>query len=124
MRQRARPPEDISPTEFFTRWIGAAVAGDPARQAKLGDTRASIEFELTGGNPEPAGVYTVAIEPGGVVRGSAGAVEKPDLRVRVDVDTWRALNRGDISAPEALLRRRVHLSGSFLLALKLHLILG
>jgi hypothetical protein len=44
--------------------------------------------------------------------------------VRLGVDTWRALNRGDISAPEALLRRRVHIEGSFLLALKLHLILG
>ena len=40
------------------------------------------------------------------------------------VDTWRALNRGELSAPEALLRRKVHLAGDMLLALKLHLILG
>jgi putative sterol carrier protein len=44
--------------------------------------------------------------------------------VRVDVDTWRALNRGEISTPAALLRRRLHASGDLVLALKLHLILG
>ena len=31
---------------------------------------------------------------------------------------------GDLAAPEALLRRRLHMQGSFVLALKLHLILG
>jgi len=40
------------------------------------------------------------------------------------VQTWRALNRGEISAPEALLRRRLKISGNLVLALKLHLILG
>ena len=44
--------------------------------------------------------------------------------MRVDVDTWRALNRGEISTPAALLRRRLHASGDLVLALKLHLILG
>jgi putative sterol carrier protein len=42
----------------------------------------------------------------------------------VDVETWRALNRGELSAPEALLRRRLRISGNLVLALKLHLILG
>ncbi len=36
----------------------------------------------------------------------------------------RALNRGDIAAPEAMLRRRLQISGKLMLALKLHLILG
>ena len=42
----------------------------------------------------------------------------------IDVATWRQLNRGQISAPEALVRRRLKLSGNFVIALKLHLILG
>ena len=42
----------------------------------------------------------------------------------MDLETWRALNRGEIAAPEALLRRRLQISGKLLLALKLHVILG
>jgi len=118
--ERARPPEDIHPQEFFTRWVPDAVADDEGRRRRLGETCALVQFELEG---EGGGTYAVRIDAGRV-EGSAGPVEEPDLRVRVDVETWRALNRGEISAPEALLRRRIHIQGSFLLALKLHLILG
>jgi putative sterol carrier protein len=60
----------------------------------------------------------------GVMHGSAGPLAEAQLRVRTDVATWRELNRGEMSAPEAFLRRRVHLHGKLLLAVKLHLILG
>lgn len=120
MRERARPPEDITPEAFFTRWIVAAVAGDPDRRARLGETDAVVQFELTG---NPGGVYQVRIAAG-VVTGCVGPAAEPDLRVTLDEETWRALNRGSMSAPEALLRRRLHMHGNFLLALKLHLILG
>ena len=42
----SRAPSDISPVEFFTRWIPAAVDGDAERRAKLGNTAAIIVFEL------------------------------------------------------------------------------
>ncbi|CAG0962394.1 hypothetical protein MYXO_00830 [Myxococcaceae bacterium] len=118
--ERARPPDDIAPHDFFTRWIAEAVSGDDRRRARLGDTEASIEFELAG---EGGGVFCVSIS-GGRVYGTAGSAAQPDLRVQTDVETWRALNRGELSAPEALLRRRVKLAGNLLLGLKLHLILG
>jgi putative sterol carrier protein len=120
MLERARPPDDISPREFFTSWLPARVAEDHERRAKLGDTEASIVFDLEG---DERFVYTLRLE-GGVLVGRAGREPEPDLEVRVDVETWRALNRGDIGAPEALLRRRLHVSGKLMLALKLHLILG
>ena len=60
----------------------------------------------------------------GSVEGFLGGAEAPDLVVSVDIPTWRALNRGELSAPEALLRRKVKLQGDFVLGLKLHLILG
>ena len=122
MAERAVPPDDISPQEFFTRWIPATVSSDEARRRRLGDTHASLVFALESGEGESA-CFTVDIA-GGVVTGRPGRVEAPDLEVHVDVPTWRALNRGEISAPEALLRRRLRISGNFLLALKLHLILG
>jgi len=119
MGERARPPDDISPLEFFTVWLPARVAEDHERRARLGDTAALVVFELQG---EQGGIFTVQVASG-VLVGSQGRVGEPDLEVRVDLETWRALNRGEIAAPEALLRRRLQISGKLLLALKLHLIL-
>jgi putative sterol carrier protein len=118
--ERAKPPADISPREFFTAWLGGAVDEDPDRRRRLGDTDATIVFDVTG--PE-GGTFAIRIADQ-KVRGREGDVEEPDLRVRVDVDTWRDLNAGRIGAPQALLKRRVKLEGDFLLGLKLHLILG
>jgi putative sterol carrier protein len=120
--ERPRPPDDITPHEFFTVWIPATVAEDHERRLRLGDTAASMVFVLSDLELE-AVAYTLEIE-GGRVWGRAGRAETPDLEVHVDVTTWRALNRGELSAPEALLRRRLRLSGNLVLALKLHVILG
>jgi len=118
--ERARPPEDISAEEFFTRWIVEAVATDPERRRRLQRTEATVVFDLEG---EAGGVFSVRIDRG-LVRGSAGDSQDHDLRVEVDVATWRALNAGVLTAPEALLKRRVKLRGDFVLGLKLHLILA
>ncbi|MCU0668363.1 MAG: SCP2 sterol-binding domain-containing protein [Myxococcota bacterium] len=120
MSERAMPPADISPEAFFTRWVPEAVATDPARRERLGATAHDLEFTLEG---EGGGVFGVHIADG-VVRGSVGSLEHAHLRIRLAVDTWRALNRGEMSAPEAFLRRRVHLEGNLILAVKLHVILG
>jgi putative sterol carrier protein len=117
---RARPPEDISPLEFFTRWIPSMVEADHERRSRLGDTCASLVFVLDG---YEGGEFTLRVEAGRVA-GHSGRADPPDLEVRVDLETWRSLNRGELSAPEALLRRRLRLSGDLLLALKLHIILG
>lgn len=122
MAERARPPDDITPHEFFTAWIPATVASDQERRVRLGDTAASLVFVLFDLELE-ATAFTLEIA-GGSVSGRAGRAEAPDLEIHVDVETWRALNRGDLSAPEALLRRRLRLSGNLVLALKLHVILG
>ncbi len=120
MSQRAVPPDDISPFDFFTRWVPERVAADEGRRHKLRNTEARIVFAFT--EPEH-GAFTIHIKAG-FVRGEPDRIESPDLVVEIGMETWRSLNRGDISAPEAALRRRVKLSGDTLLALKLHLILG
>jgi putative sterol carrier protein len=120
MKQRRRPPEDIPPAEFFTRWVPEAVAEDAERRRKLGGSNAMIHFELLG---EDGGDYAVQLIEG-QVRGVAGRPEHSDLHVRLDVPTWRALNAGSLSAPEAMVRRRLKLHGDLLLAIKLHFILG
>jgi len=120
MSERAVPPDDITPNAFFTRWVPEAVASDPSRRTRLGHDPVTLEFELEG---EGGGFYALRIADGAVT-GAEGCAEDAQLRIRLDVDTWRALNRGELSAPEAFLRRQVHLRGNLLLALKLHLILG
>lgn len=117
---RALPPDDIAPEVFFTEWVPRNVAADETRRRQLGDTEASLLFRLTG---EGGGDFTLDVADG-VVSGRRGSGEASDLRVTVDVGTWRALNRGELSAPEALLRRKLQVSGDLVLALKLHLILG
>ena len=117
---RAVPPADIAPAEFFARWLPGVVASDAERRRQLGDTAATIVFELAG---EGGGVFHVHIDHGDL-RGAAGEPLRFDLRVRVDVDSWRALNAGTLSAPRAFLQRKVHLSGNLMLAVKLHLIIG
>jgi len=120
MRERAVPPDDITPEAFFTRWVPDAVAADPLRSARLGRDPVTLEFELEGAG---GGFYVIRIADGAVT-GAEGCADDANLRVRLDVETWRALNRGDLTAPEAFLRRRVHLRGNLLLAVKLHLVLG
>ena len=122
MPERPRPPDDISPHEFFTVWVPATVAEDHERRLRLGDTTANLVFVLSDLELE-ALAFTLEIECG-CESGRVGRAETPDLEIHVDVATWRALNRGELSAPEALLRRRLRLSGNLVLALKLHVILG
>jgi putative sterol carrier protein len=120
MSGRALPPSEIEPLEFFTRWLPQAVAEDPERRRRLGDTIATLQFDLIGAG---GGSYLLRVERG-VVEGEAGQGASVDLRLELDLATWRALNDGSLSAPEAFLRRRLRIQGSFVLALKLQLIIG
>jgi putative sterol carrier protein len=119
--RRARPPEDITPTEFFTRWVPDAVANDESRRARLAGTSATIEFCVR--SEAVAEVFAIEIADGRVI-GTPGEAHSAALRVRVDLETWRALNSGELAAPQAVLSRRLVLEGDLVLGLKLHLILG
>ena len=117
---RSLPPSEIDPLEFFVRWLPEAVAADPERRQRLGETAATLQFDLIG----PGGGSFVLHVAAGAVRGVAGPAAVVDLRLELDLVTWRALNDGSLSAPEAFLRRRLRMEGSLALALKLHGIIG
>ena len=120
MPERPVPPREIAPLEFFSRWLPAVVAADPTRQERLGAMAATLQFDLIG---DDGGSYLLRVESGRV-SGGPGPGEAVDLRLELDVTTWRALNDGTLSAPEAFLRRRLRVHGNFVLALKLQLIIG
>ena len=120
MPERPQPPDSIDPLDFFVRWLPDVVAADPLRRQRLADTTATLQFDLIG---DGGGSFLLHVEAGWV-RGELGPAPAADLRLELDLATWRALNDGSLSAPEAFLRRRLRVEGSFALALKLHLIIG
>jgi putative sterol carrier protein len=117
---RPHPPPDIAPEQFFTAWIPKVVRDDPSRVARLGATEAVLEFNLEG---DGGGAFQLHVRDGQVT-GAVGAAKKPNVRLTLDLPTWRQLNSGELSAPEAFLRRRVKLEGNLALAMKLHFIIG
>ena len=114
MSERARPPEDIAPADFFRSWAPDAVRGDPERRKKLENLRARIQFELAG---EGGGSYWLEI-------GDEGRLETPDLVLLTDLETWRRLNAGEIKAPTAVMKGKLRFQGSMYLALRIHFIIG
>jgi len=123
MTERAVPPADITPAVFFTEWVAERVERDTERQRKLGDADAVLVFHLDDPAGEHGGAYTLHIEEGHV-RGEVSDVPEADLRIHTTLETWRALNAGELSAPEAFMKKRVRLQGDLRLAVKLHLIIG
>ena len=120
MSERARPPADIAPAEFFRSWAPEAVRSDPDRRKKLDKLNARIQFDLAG---EGGGLYWLEIGDG-QVRGDAGKLDAPDLILATDVETWRQLNAGEIKAPTAVMKGRLKFHGSMYLALRIHFIIG
>ncbi len=118
--ERARPPDDIDPADFFRRWAPEAVRTDPERRAKIADLNARIQFELAGDGGGPFWLELCD----GAIRGDSGRIETPDLVLSTDLETWRKLNAGELKAPTAVMKGRLRFQGSMYLALKIHFILG
>lgn len=122
MTERARPPDDIAPADFFRQWAPDAVNSDPERRSKIEGLDARIQFELAG-DADGGGAYWLALS-NGVIRGDVGRLDAPDLVLSTDLDTWRKLNAGEIKAPTAVMKGKLRFQGSMYLALKIHFIVG
>ncbi len=120
MSQRALPPDDISPHEFFTSWAPNAVRTDPERTKRLDGMYARIQFLISGADGGPFHLHIA----NGEIWGAAGHIEAPDVTLAVDVETWRQLNAGAIKAPEAVMAGKLKFKGNMYLALKIHFIIS
>lgn len=120
MSERARPPGDIAPADFFRSWAPDAVHSDPERRKKLENLRVRIQFDLAG---EGGGLYWLLIGDGEVTGGD-GPLGEPDLVLSTDMETWRKLNAGEIKAPTAVMKGKLRFQGSMYLALRIHFIIG
>ena len=119
MSERARPPDDIAPADFFRRWAPDAVNGDPERRGKIEGMNARIQFELAGPG---GGAFWLELS-GGAVSGDQGRLDAPDLVLSTDIETWRKLNAGEIKAPTAVMKGKLRFQGSMYLALRIHFII-
>ena len=120
MTARAVPSADISPADFFERWVPEAVQSDPDRHTRIGDLAATIQFELEG---EGGGPWCIEIERESVL-GWSGRATDPDVTLTLHIDTWRKLNAGELAAPTAMMKGLLRFRGNLYVALKMHFILG
>ena len=93
---------------------------DPERRKKLDTLAARIQFDIAGPG---GGLFWLWIGAGDV-QGGEGPIEAPDLVLLTDLETWRALNAGEMKAPTAVMKGKLKFQGSMYLALRIHFIIG
>jgi putative sterol carrier protein len=96
------------PARYFLEWMPRLLRDVDGAKAHFGRMNAVAQFELSG---EGGGAWYFALG-GGTVEVAAGVHPKPSFTLAMTVDTWRQLNRGEVSGLRAYLRGDVKLTGS------------
>ena len=120
MAERPRPPEDISPSDFYLKWIPEQFEKNPDQAAKVKDIDAVIQFVLTG---EGGGDFVLELS-GGKLSTREGKAENPRLTVTMAVPDWREINAGRLNPQMAFMSGKLKVSGDMSLAMKLGSIMG
>lgn len=120
MAERPKPPADITPDDFYLKWLPEQAAAAPDQAAKLKGINAVIQIVLTG---EGGGEYYMTIEDGkfSTARGKAAS---PKLTITQSVPDWRAINAGTLNPQMAFMSGKLKISGDMSLAMKLGSIMG
>ena len=120
MAERPQPPEDITPDDFYLKWLPEQASSNPDQAAKIKDINAVIQFVLTG---EGGGEYVLDLEGGNIVTKKEKA-ESPKLSVTMAVPDWREINAGRLNPQMAFMSGKLKISGDMSLAMKLGTIMG
>jgi SCP-2 sterol transfer family len=111
---RTVPPYDPAMVEFLSAaWVDAL--DDAARRAALPDDAAGLSLtveQVVRDAPDGEARYHLRLEDGRV-RVRRGSADAPDLRLFTDYDVAVRLQRGEISAQNALTAGRLKLQGRF-----------
>ncbi len=110
-------PEEFlaDPARYFTEWVPRAIAERGDLSEKVGKTDAVAQIQLDG---ERGGAWHFVIKDGAVAVGS-GEHEKPSFSLRMEVDTWRKMRKGEMTPQVAFLTGKVKIKGNAAMALKL-----
>jgi putative sterol carrier protein len=120
MAARPKPPADITPDDFYLKWLPEQAAAAPDQAAKLKGINAVIQVALTG---EGGGDYYITIEDG-MLSTAKGKAASPKLTVTQALSNWRAINAGTLNPQMAFMTGKVKISGDMGLAMKLGSIMG
>lgn len=103
-----------TPSQFFLVILPFLYGARPDVQEKLRDTRGTFLIKLEG---EGGGSFLLRLEGG--LKTEMGEIPNPDFQVRMDVDTWRAINRREIQPQVAFFQGKIKFSGNMALAFRL-----
>jgi putative sterol carrier protein len=118
--QRPKPPDDITPKDFYLKWIPEQAAANPDQAAKIKDINAVIQMVLTG---EGGGEFIMELA-GGKLTTKEGKAESPKLTITQTVQDWRAINAGTLNPQMAFMSGKLKIAGDMSLAMKLGSIMG
>jgi putative sterol carrier protein len=120
MADRPTPPEDITPDDFYLKWIPEQAAANPDQSAKIKDINTVIQVVLTG---EGGGDYYMELT-GGEIKTAKGKVDAPKLTITQAIEDWREINAGRLNPQMAFMSGKIKISGDMSLAMKLGSIMG
>ncbi len=120
MAERPKPPEDITPDDFYLKWLPEQAAANPDQAAKIKDINAVIQFVITG---EGGGEYVLEMA-GGTLTTKKEKAAAPKLTVTQALADWREINAGRLNPQMAFMSGKLKISGDMSLAMKLGTIMG
>ena len=121
MAAQPKPPEDITPDDYYLKWLPEQNASaDPAAKAKVKDINAVIQVVLTG---EGGGEYYMELA-GGDFKTAKGKAASPKMTITQAVGDWREINAGRLNPQMAFMSGKIKVSGDMSLAMKLGSIMG
>ena len=121
MAETPKPPEDITPDDYYLKWLPEQnEAADPAQKAKVKDINAVIQVVLTG---EGGGEYYMELASGDF-KTAKGKADSPNLTITQAVEDWREINAGRLNPQMAFMSGKIKISGDMSLAMKLGSIMG
>jgi len=106
MADRPTPPEDITPDDFYLKWIPEQAAANPDQSAKIKDINTVIQVVLTG---EGGGDYYMELT-GGEIKTAKGKVDAPKLTITQAIEDWREINAGRLNPQMAFMSGKIKIS--------------
>jgi len=121
MADQPKPPEDITPDDYYLKWLPEQnEAADPAQKAKIKGINAVIQVVLTG---EDGGEYYMTLADGAFST-AKGKADSPNMTITQAVGDWREINSGRLNPQMAFMSGKIKVSGDMSLAMKLGSIMG
>ncbi len=120
MAERPKPPENITPDEYYLKWMPEQAAANRDQMAKIKDVQAVIQVVLTG---EGGGEYYMELS-GGEIKTGKGRVPSPKMTITQAVADWREINAGRLNPQMAFMSGKIKIAGDMALAMKLGSLMG